>query len=101
VIALGGVCARVPHRRRVATADPAASQAEPKVHPARAQSKAVLAALRGARPDGPDEGEVWIGQNRTFCSAHAAEHRRQMRMPLLTQGTHHLAPTSRLTVCRY
>ena len=76
MIALGGVCARVPHRRRVATADSAAGQAEPQVHPGRAQSQAVLAALRGARLDGSDEGEVGIWHDRTRCSAHAAEHRK-------------------------
>jgi hypothetical protein len=76
VIALGGVCARVPHRGRVATADPAAGQAEPQVHPACAQSQAVLAALRGARLDGPDEGKVGIWHDRTRCSTHAAEHRK-------------------------
>jgi hypothetical protein len=83
VTALGGVCARVPHRRRVAATDPAAGQAEPQMHPRCAQSKAVLAALRSARPDGPDQGKVGIGQDRLRCIAHAAEHRKaDALMPL-------------------
>jgi hypothetical protein len=72
-------CTRVPHRRRGATTNLAAGQAEPQMYPGRAQSKAVLAALRSARPDGPDQGKVGIGQDRLRCIAHVAEHRRRLR----------------------
>ena len=57
-----GVRAGVPVRRGVAAADVAAGQAQPQMHPRRADLQALLATLGGAGRDWPDRGYVGTGE---------------------------------------
>src|SRR4030088_2009687 len=57
-----GMRSGVPPRRRIATADVPAGQAQPKMQPRRVQAEAFLAAVRGARAHLTDRRLVRVGE---------------------------------------
>src|SRR5262245_43814960 len=54
---------RVPQRRVVAAADPAAAQAHAQMHPRSTELCALLACLRRRSLDGPDLVQMWIREH--------------------------------------